>query len=270
MVFHWKSVTTSEGSAAAMTAALAQSHAVAPGVVIPAQAMSDTLSLRHEQIAALLAVRDGTNDERVASELKRTIITLRVPDALSEAIDDQLRELKFPILVRLSPIDTIANPLAPTIVLGLHDGKSVLDALRMLYAEMFTAENLAQNTDEHRASVIMQSQPAAAATFRIIPLEENIVIEATQGLGAWVGYGEPDRFLITNGELIQSEHGDGAGIRFENGFQEFSRSPITSEQASLVYEFAKPMLEGATTPLLFAATESGFICLGATTELPQK
>jgi hypothetical protein len=146
-------------------------------------------------------------------------------------------------------------------IIGLEDGKSMLDAARMLYAELFNEGNLAAGSDR-TAAIIIQRQPDVIATWRVIRSGEHTVLEGTRGLGCWVGYGEPDRVLFTNGAFVRVEHGDGKGVAWNDGPEEFARVPLGGDDATKALEFAKPYLERTEQPILLAQTENGWLCLG--------
>lgn len=265
MLRKWSEITADDGSAASATAQLAANLPVIDGAVVPASAMPRVLSEREEQINALVDVVDNENIERVAEELKRTIITIHVPKDIQKDIDQALDAVTKPVLMRLSPSGTVADPLAPTMIIGIADEKLALDAARMLYAELYSAENLAA-TEERKGAIIIQRMPHLTATYRIIRHGAHIIVEGTRGFGAWVGYGEPDHFLFENDAFVRAEHGDGKGVAWDDDApKEFLRTPLGGEDAEKLLAFAKPYLDAApmNSPLLFCATENGFLCLGA-------
>jgi len=265
MLRKWSDIGSEDGSAAYETAQLAANHPIIEGAVIPASAMPEVLSEREEQITALVDVVDNENIERVAEELKRTILTLHVPKNVQKAIDSALDIVARPVVMRLSPSGTVADPLAPTMIIGIAEEKLALDAARMLYAELYNAENLAA-TDERKGAIIMQRMPPVTATYRIIRAGATTIVEGTRGIGAWVGFGEPDHFLFENGAFVKAEHGDTKGVTWDDDApKEFARLPLGGEDAEKLLAFAKPYLDSApvNSPLLFCATENGFLCLGA-------
>jgi hypothetical protein len=230
--------------------------------------MDASFAERREQINALLNVRTEENDERVGEELKRTILTVHVPHEVQEALAEIVKPLQAPIIMRLSNVGAVANPLAPTMIIGLDEPKRMLDAVRMLYDEMYSEENLELGEDDRSAAIIIQEQPAVSATWRIIRHGRNTFVEGTRGLGAWVGVGEPDRFLFLDGAFSKAENGDDHGIEWQGALEKFTRTPLGGEEATKLLEFAKPYLDTCSQPLLFASTESGFVCLGAGAALP--
>lgn len=265
MLRKWSDVTSEDGTAAHETARLAANLPVVDGAVVPASAMPHVLSEREEQITALVDVVDNENITRVAEELKRTIITVHVPKDVQADVDAALDMITRPVLMRLSPSGTVADPLAPTMIIGIEDEKLALDAMRMLYAELYSAENLAA-TEERKGAIIMQRMPPLTATYRVIRHGAHTIVEGTRGLGAWVGFGEPDHFLFENGAFVKAENGDTKGVTWDDDApKEFARTPLGGEDAQKLLDFAKPYLDAApeNSPLLFCATENGFLCLGA-------
>jgi hypothetical protein len=232
--------------------------------------MRESLAERGEQISALLDARNPENEERVAAELERTILTVHIPREVQEALAAAVQPLHAPILFRLSPRASVANPLAPMMIVGLSDGKLMLDAMRMLYAELYSVENLELDEEDRTGALIVQEQPTVSATWRVLQLGTNTVVEGTRGLGCWVGAGEPDRFLFANGAFQRAENGDTEGVTWDDGITTFDRTPLGGDDAQQLLEFAKPYLDACTQPLLFGTTDSGFVCLGASTHLNKK
>jgi hypothetical protein len=250
--------TSADGSAAMNSANIAE------GFVLTAAAMDKTLDERKEQIVSELEAVSDDNVDRVAADLKRVILTVHVPRDVEHAVSEAFDQLQKPILMRLSPIAAVKNPLKPTIVLSIEDKKSALDALRMLYAEMFTADNLRVDT-ETAAAIIMQNMPLAASTYRVISTEQHTIVEAQQGFGAWVGFGESDRFLFNSGELKTSEHGTALGI-FGKELKQKPRLAISENEASEMYAYCKTLFP--KNPLLLARlSDKSFVCLGCSTSL---
>jgi len=247
-----------EGSAASNSAKIAD------GYVLTGEAMLTTLDERQEQINNLLAAVTPDNVEAVAVDLKRIILTLHVPHSVEAAVEEAFNKLQKPVLMRLSPIGNIKNPLKPTIVLSLEDKKSALDALRMLYAEMFTPENLKVDITVD-AAIIIQSMPQAVSTYRVIHTGEYTIIEAQQGFGAWVDYGENDRFLFQAEELKLSEHGTANGL-FTKMLKEKQRIATTESEAREMYAYCKTLFPNS--PLLVARlADKSFACLGCSASL---
>lgn len=272
MLKKWSDVGFEDGSAASETAQLAANHAIIDGAVIPASVMPGILSEREEQINSLVNVVDEENIERVAAELKRTILTIHIPKQVQKDIDAILDSVTRPVLVRLSPVGAVADPLAGTMIVGLEDEKLMLDAIRMLYAELYSAKNLAA-TDERAGAIIVQRMPDVTATYRIIRSGSFTIVEGARGLGVWVGFGEPERFLYENNVFAKAEHGDTKGVQWEEGApKEFSRLPLGGDDAEKLLAFAQPLLASApeTSPLLFCSTENGFLCLGAGPAVPKQ
>ncbi len=266
----WTEVTESDGSAAFMTAELAKENPIVPGAVLSAQSMIDSLAERQEQLSNLLKVHNPENQERVAAELRRVIITVHVPKSTQEALADIIQPLNAPVLMRLSNVSAVTNPLAPTMILGLSDGKLMLDALRMLFAEMYSAENLDVDSSTRTASIVIQEQPELTATWRILRTGNHVIVEGTKGLGCWVGVGEPDRFLFEGEEFQHAENGDAEGIAWDNGIVDHERLPLGGEEAQALIAFAKPYMAKTMQPLFFASTAKGFVCLGAGARVPPR
>ena len=250
--------TTNEGSAAASSAKIAD------GFVLTGEAMLATLDERQEQITSSLHAIRPDNLERVAADLKRVILTVRVPRSVEDSIQQAFDSLKKPVLMRLSPIAAVKNPLKPVIVLSLEDKKSALDALRMLYAEMFSPENLRVDIGVD-ATIIIQSMPQAASTYRVIHTGEYTIIEAQQGFGAWVDYGESDRFLFQGDELKASEQGTANGL-FTKDLKEKQRIAVSEIEAREMLAYCKTLFP--LSPLLLARlADKSFVCLGCSASL---
>jgi hypothetical protein len=260
MIIPLTQATEQQGQAAARSALVA----TVVGHVLTTDAMDASLDERQEQINALLNVYGQENAERVAAELGVIIHTVHVPKQVENEIEHQAFDtLEKPVLMRLSPVGKVADPLEPAIVLGIEDKKAVLDALRMLYAEMYTAPNLATGDTNRHASIIMQPMPRYTATFRVFTHNHFTIIEAEQGYGALVNFGEPDRFLYENGALTAHQPGNAEGIFFEKHIVAKKREEVSKELGEKVYAYAHPLLEKARAPLLIGLTPAGELsCLG--------
>lgn len=250
MITDLKAATPAHGKAAAASA----QTATVPGYVLAAEAMQATLDERMEQVTNLLKVRDEENNESVAEDIRDVILTVHVPAQVEDPLEDAFNKLRKPVLLRLSPIDPVADPLSPSMIIGLEEMKPVLDALRMLYAEMHSAANL-EHSDEHRTAIIIQSLLPLQSTYRVLRSGSHTVIEATHGLGAWVGYGEPDRFLFEGDQLQKSEGGDNKAILMGETIKEGTRTPTSNDDAKSVFDFAKQFSGDA--PLLIARKNDG-------------
>lgn len=260
MLIPLSQATNTDGSTAANSAKIAD------GFVLTADALRLTLDERQEQITAELNAVRADNIDRVAADLKRIILTVHVPQTVEDSIASAYNQLQKPLLMRLSPIGGVKNPLKPTIVLAIEDKKSALDALRMLYAEMFTADNLGVDINVD-AAIIIQTMPLAASTYRIIHTGNSTIIEAQQGFGAWVDYGENDRFLFEGEELKMTEIGTGNGI-FTKELKPGQRLAITAGDAQDMYAYAKTLFP--YSPLLLARlSDKTFVCLGCSASVPE-
>lgn len=257
MITELKTATMTDGEAAASSA----STATVPGYVLQTPAMTATLDERAEQITNLLNVLGTDNNEAVAEDIKDVILTVHVPAEVEDAVEQAFDKLEKPVLMRLSAVGSIADPLAPAMILGLEDMKSVLDALRMLYAEMHSAANLATGDKHRQAAIIIQPMLALANTYRVLRSGDHTVIEATQGYGAWVGYGEPERYLFTGDELTKGTPGDDRGLLFDgDGIYEERRETLTEEDIRECFAYAKAI---QSTPLLVGRRQDGsFVCYG--------
>jgi hypothetical protein len=272
MLRTWAETEPADGSAAYETARLAANHPIIDGAVIPASIKSIVLAEREEQLSSLVDVVDAENIERVVAELRKVILTVHVPRSVQADVEAILKDMAKPVLARLSPSGAVANPLAPTMIIGLLEGKLFLDAIRMLYAELYTAQNLLA-TEDRRGAIIVQHMPDVNTTYRILRSDSFTIVEGTRGLGCWVGYGEPDRFLFENGVFARSEHGDEKGVAWDvHAPKQFTRQPLGGEDAQRLLAWAQPYL--ATAPansqLLFCATDNGFFCLGAGPSIASK
>jgi hypothetical protein len=250
--------TAADGSAAEQTAILSRHAPIAKGYVIQASVMDLCFDERREQIDNLLKVRTAENNESVAEELHTIISTVHVPKPVVDALKEAFESIRKPVLMRLSPIGKVANPLEPAMILALDDMKSVLDAVRLLYAEMYSADNLATEDDNRSTALIMQEMPDFEYTFRVIKHNEHMIVEGEHGYGAFVAYGEPERFLFTNGNPAGSEPGSGQGIFFEKGsFREAARKPLTVAQAQAALDYAQQLFTQVHTPLLIGVSDRG-------------
>ncbi len=246
---------SSEGKAAAETAKLFAHTTVAAGYVLQAGAMAASLSERQEQVDSLLKARNRENIQGVAEDLKDVILTIHVPKEVETALEEAFENLEKPILLRLSPVGSIASPLDPSIILGLQEMKPVLDALRMMYAEMYTAKNLLMEDRDHSTAVIIQPMPKLQQAFRVLKQGQYTIIEGSYGYGAWVGYGEPDRYLFDGDEFKHNEMGDEKGVFWEEGFSEGVRRHISEADAKAVLAYVKHFPTEA--PILVSRDASG-------------
>jgi hypothetical protein len=252
MITELSNATSAHGQAAAASA----QTATVPGFVLSPAAMPLTLDERMEQVNNLLKVRDEENNEAVAEDLRDVILTVQVPEEVEDALESAFNKLPKPLLMRLSPIGPIADPLGPTMVVGLQDMKSALDALRMLYAGMHSAENLSLGSGNHETAIIVQPLTHIASTYRVLRSNQFTVVEATHGLGAWVGYGEPDRFLFEGDELKKEQPGDNKAVLLTEGkVHEGKRTPTSNDAARAAFDFAKQFAGDA--PILLARKIDG-------------
>lgn len=255
MIIELSQATIADGNAAA------ESAKIAKGFVLTAAAMEACIEERSEQVASELKIRTAENNVRVAAEVQRAILTLHVPKSVEHAAESAFEQLEKPIMMRLSPIGAVKNPLKPAIVLDIKDKKAVLDALRMLYGEMYSAENLATEDENRLATVIMQSMPSAESTYRVLQTGEHAIVEGQQGFGSLVGFGEPERFLYQGDEFKRFEPGTKNGIFYQKYFKEMSRIAIGEPEAREVLAFART-LDTKAPLLLIRLKDKSFVCLG--------
>lgn len=267
MIISLSQATTTYGSAAAAAAQFPIEAKPIRGFVLSPEAMSIVLNERQEQIENLVRVRTTENIDRVAADLKRTVLTVHVPKEVEQALETAYNDLDQPVMMWLSPIGAVKDPLAPALVIGVNDQKAMLDGLRMLYAEMYSAENLTTEDEDRSAAIVIQSLPHARSTYRIIPAGEHTIVEASEGYSSWVGYGEPDRFLYQGNTLVRQERGTPEGVDIEEGnVVETKRGFISENEAAEVLAFVKPFLRNQ--PVLIARTAEGFVAVAALPKMP--
>lgn len=160
------------------------------GFVLGPQALSsyvDNLVGVEELVGS---VTDTSSVARVDQELRRRFLTGRVPEDVTQALvealevlglDKNLQVTDKPLIAFLSTDEPLAKP---AVIINVIGKKSLADAIRTLYARLYTHPYPEATPN---ASIILARMPSAQSTAHVSLDEERAVVHAVHGWGLLVG-----------------------------------------------------------------------------------
>lgn len=158
----------------------------------------------------LSSVSDAESVHRVDNELRRRFLTGRVPELMSQqliealellGLDDDLKVTDLPLVAVLSTDEPLDKP---AVIINVVGRKSLADAIRALYARLYTHP---YPDSTPNASIILYRMPPLLGTARVEVAGERATVDAVHGWGLFVGAQEvADTYsLKSSGTLVGKE-----------------------------------------------------------------
>lgn len=178
------------------------------GLVLGPQALASYVGGLHGIQDLMDSVSDDASVSRVDHELKRRFLTGRVPENVTEALvealeilglDEQLKVTDIPLVAALSTDSGERH-----VIINVVGRKSLADAIRTLYARLYTHPYPQQTPD---ASIILYRMPPLEGTAHVTLEDDGAVVDAVRGWGRLVGVEEvADTYTLRlSGALVGKE-----------------------------------------------------------------
>lgn len=162
--------------------------------------------LDREVQALIDAVTDEQSSQRVSKEIKRRVVTGKIPSAVGVAMTEaveilglqegDLRITEVPLIVTIYPDQSAGSE---GVVINVSGVKSLADALRLAWSKAYVSPHPAE--PPRVASVVMR-MPPAIATARVSRDADTIVVDAVEGWGRLVGTEETGDVFTLNADSL--------------------------------------------------------------------
>ncbi|MFT4250470.1 MAG: PEP/pyruvate-binding domain-containing protein [Candidatus Woesearchaeota archaeon] len=164
-----------------------------------------------EEISSLInAITDEASVERVEHEIRRLVVTGRIPEDVVEGISDAREILSMDEQLNVSDIPLVAvlftdHPVGSLpVIINIVGKKALADALRSLWSRVFVHP---YPSGIPRADIVLYRMPPALSCARVVVEEDGVRVFASRGWGRFVGSEEVvDTFVCSSsGDIVSKD-----------------------------------------------------------------